>query len=194
VVSKWIGETEKNLDELFAAAGAGNFVLFFDEADALFAKRGEVSDSHDRYANVETSYLLQRLERYEGVVILATNYEKNIDDAFMRRIHVRIDFVLPDEPARLAIWRHHTSQGPRLAADVDLALFAKRFELPGAAILNAIVDAAFLAASRADLDATAEIDLASLVRGVAREMRKMGRLVTPGQFGEWFALVDDAER
>ena len=104
VVSKYIGETEKNLEEVFDAAGAGNIVLFFDEADALFGKRSEVNDAHDRYANIEVSYLLQRLERYDGLVVLATNFERNIDDAFLRRIHTRIEFPLPSEPERKAIW------------------------------------------------------------------------------------------
>ena len=184
VVSKWIGETEKNLDELFAAAGAGNFVLFFDEADALFAKRGAVNDSHDRYANVETSYLLQRLERYDGVVIMATNYEKNIDEAFMRRIHVRVDFAMPDAAARRDIWRRHTSSVIGLGDGIDFAWLAERFEIPGAAIKNATVDAAFLAAAD-----DAKVEMSYLVRGVARELRKLGRLITREQFGEWFDTV-----
>jgi hypothetical protein len=181
VVSKYIGETEKNLDELFDAAGMGNFVLFFDEADALFAKRGEVSDAHDRYANIETSYLLQRLERYDGVVVLATNYEKNIDQAFMRRIHVRIDFAVPTEAERLLIWQHHSKSGAPLGDDVDLAWLAKQFDLTGAAIRNAVIDAAFLAAAEGT-----PIGMSALVRGVARELRKLGRLVTATPFGEWF--------
>ena len=181
VVSKYIGETEKNLDGLFDAAGTGNFVLFFDEADSLFGKRGEVSDATDRYANIETSYLLQRLEKYDGVVVMATNFEKNIDPAFLRRIHVRVDFAAPTEPERLLIWQRHSRAGVQLSEDVDFAWLAKRFDIPGAAIRNAIVDAAFLAAA---LDSP--IDMASLVRGVARELRKLGRLVTRETFGSWF--------
>ncbi len=181
VVSKYIGETEKNLDGLFDAAGTGNFILFFDEADSLFGKRGEVSDATDRYANIETSYLLQRLERYDGVVVMATNFEKNIDPAFMRRIHVRVDFALPTEPERLLIWRRHSSAGAQVSDDVDFAWLAKRFDIPGAAIRNAILDAAFLAAA----DDT-PIEMSSLVRGVARELRKLGRLVTREAFGTWF--------
>ncbi len=185
VVSKWVGETEKNLDELFEAAGAGNLVLFFDEADALFSKRSDVSDAHDRYANLETSYLLQRLETYDGVVIMATNYEKNIDQAFMRRIHVRVDFALPDERERLAIWQRHIRADAPVADDVDLGWLAARFELPGAAIRNAIVDGAFLTAA-ADRPS---IDMCSLVRGVARELRKLGRLVRREDFAEWYPAV-----
>ncbi len=95
VVSKYIGETEKNLEQVFDAASAGNLVLFFDEADALFGKRSEVKDARDRYANIEVSYLLQRLESYDGLVVMATNFEKNIDDAFLRRIHARVEFAMP---------------------------------------------------------------------------------------------------
>ena len=105
VVSKYIGETEKNLSRIFDAAGAGDLVLFFDEADALFGKRTEVSDAHDRYANIEVSYLLQRLERYDGLVVMATNLQRNIDPAFLRRISVAVDFPLPEEPQRRDIWR-----------------------------------------------------------------------------------------
>jgi SpoVK/Ycf46/Vps4 family AAA+-type ATPase len=181
VVSKYIGETEKNLDELFDAAGMGNFVLFFDEADALFAKRGDVSDAHDRYANLETSYLLQRLERYDGIVILATNFEKNIDHAFMRRIHVRIDFPIPTEVERRALWEQHLRSEAPIDSDVDLAWLAKQFELSGGAIRNAVIDAAFLAAA----DDTS-IGMPHLVRGVARELQKLGRLVTSNSFGPWF--------
>src|SRR5690606_5281888 len=103
IVSKYIGETEKNLEQVFEAAGTGNLLLFFDEADALFGKRSEVRDARDRYANVETSYLLQRLEVYDGLVVMATNFEKNIDDAFLRRIHTRIEFTLPGAAERQAI-------------------------------------------------------------------------------------------
>jgi SpoVK/Ycf46/Vps4 family AAA+-type ATPase len=180
VVSKWLGETEKNLDALFDAAGTGNFLLFFDEADALFGKRGEVDSAQDKYANVETSYLLQRLERYDGVVVMATNYEKNIDTAFMRRIHVRIDFAMPTRDERLRIWQGNTAPG-RLDDDVDLEWLADRFELSGAAIRNAVIDAAFLAATD-----DAPIGMSALVRGIALELRKLGRLVLPEEFGEWF--------
>jgi AAA+ superfamily predicted ATPase len=185
VVSKYVGETEKNLDELFEAAGIGNFVLFFDEADTLLAKRGEVSDAHDRYANLETNYLLQRLERYDGIVILATNFEKNIDQAFMRRIHVRIEFPIPTEAERRALWRQHLSPEAPVGADVDLDWLAKQFELSGGAIRNAAIDAAFLAAAE-----NTEIGMPHLVRGVAREMHKLGRLVTRAGFDPWFDVVD----
>lgn len=186
-VSKWVGETEKNLDELFAAAGAGNFVLFFDEADSIFAKRGAVNDSNDRWANLGTSYLLQRLESYDGLVVLATNYEQNIDTAFLRRIHVRIDFAMPDVDARREIWQRHLRSRVGLGDDVDVGWLATRFEIPGAAIKNIAVDAAFLAAA-----ADEGMQMSHLVRAAAREMRKLGRLVTAGEFGEWFDVAATA--
>jgi ATP-dependent 26S proteasome regulatory subunit len=177
VVSKYIGETEKNLDQIFDAAKAGNVVLFFDEADSLFGKRSEVKDARDRYANIEVSYLLQRLEAYDGVVTLATNFEKNIDEAFLRRIHVRIEFAIPDEAERKTIWEHNLPTGAPVAADVDLGFLAQRFELSGGSIRNAALHAAFLAASGDGI-----IDMASLVGGVAREYMKLGRLIRPADF------------
>ncbi|HQZ36530.1 MAG TPA: ATP-binding protein [Ilumatobacteraceae bacterium] len=179
VVSKFIGETEKNLDEVFAAAGAGNLVLFFDEADALFGKRSEVKDAHDRYANLEVSYLLQRLERYDGVVVLATNFEKNIDDAFMRRIHARIDFTVPSSVQRREIWVQHLPDSAPLEDNIDLTGIAERFELSGGSIRNAAVTAAFIAADRGDAIGTTHILLA-----IQRELRKQGRLIKTSEFPE----------
>jgi AAA+ superfamily predicted ATPase len=181
VVSKYIGETEKNLDALFDAASLGNIVLFFDEADALFGKRSEISDAHDRYANVETSYLLQRLEQYDGIVVLATNYEKNIDRAFLRRVHVRVDFPMPGEPERQAIWERNLRPDAPYADDIDVPWLVERFDITGAAIRNAVVDAAFLAAAE-----DGPIHMRHLVRGVAREMHKLGRMVTAQVFGIWY--------
>lgn len=183
VVSKYIGETEKNLDEVFNAAGAGNLVLFFDEADSLFGKRSEVRDAHDRYANLEVSYLLQRLERYDGVVVLATNFEKNLDDAFVRRIHARIDFAVPSEAQRREIWVQHLPQSAPLALDVDADLdaLAHRFEMTGGSIRNAAVAGAFFAAQ-----AEQPIGLTHLLMGVERELRKQGRLIRRDEFPELF--------
>jgi ATP-dependent 26S proteasome regulatory subunit len=183
VVSKYIGETEKNLEEVFDAASAGNLVLFFDEADALFGKRSEVKDARDRYANIEVSYLLQRLERYEGLVVLATNFEKNLDEAFLRRIHARIDFILPGEAERLAIWQLNLPSGAPYE-ELDLASLAARFQLSGASIRNAAIHAAFLAAVSGT-----PISMEHLVRGIVRDFRKLGRLVKAAEFGEFFALL-----
>ena len=179
VVSKFIGETEKNLDEVFTAAGAGNLVLFFDEADALFGKRSEVKDAHDRYANLEVSYLLQRLERYDGVVVLATNFEKNIDDAFMRRIHARIDFVVPSQVQRREIWVQHLPASAPVDGDIDLTGIAERFELTGGSIRNAAVTAAFIAADRGEAIGTTHI-----LQAIQRELRKQGRLIKNSEFPE----------
>jgi hypothetical protein len=144
VVSKYIGETEKNLGAVFDAAEDSNAVLLFDEADALFGKRSQVSDAHDRYANVEVNYLLQRVEAFDGVVILTTNFEANIDAAFQRRINHSVDFPLPDEAARRAIWeRIFPAETPVDGLDYG---FLSSFELTGGAIKNVAVTAALLAA------------------------------------------------
>lgn len=172
VVSKYIGETEQRLDELFDAAGAGNAVLFFDEADALFGKRSEVRDARDRYANIEVSYLLQRLEAYDGVVILATNFEKNLDDAFLRRIHVRIEFVLPGVDERCSMWRQSFPATTPLADDIDVDQLADRFELSGGAIRNAALTAAFIAAA-----AESPVTMDAVTSAIAHEFRKQGRLI-----------------
>ncbi|HEY9468881.1 MAG TPA: ATP-binding protein, partial [Propionibacteriaceae bacterium] len=145
LVSKYIGETEKNLSQVFSAAEASPVVLFFDEADALLGKRSEVADAHDRYANIEVAYLLQRLERYSGVVVLATNLANNIDPAFLRRVHVAVEFPMPKPAERLRIWQRSipTSAPTR---DLDLQFLAERFELSGGAITNAASTGAFVAA------------------------------------------------
>jgi AAA+ superfamily predicted ATPase len=183
VVSKYIGETERNLEEIFEAASAGNLVLFFDEADALFGKRSEVKDARDRYANIEVSYLLQRLEAYDGVVILASNFEKNIDEAFVRRIHARVEFAVPKPAERRLIWKRNLPDtAPVVGVDVDD--LAERFELSGGSIRNAAVHAAFLAASEGSA-----ITMEHTVRGVGREYRKMGKLIKADDFGPFLPLV-----
>ncbi|MCU1670253.1 MAG: ATPase central domain protein [Blastococcus sp.] len=146
VVSKYIGETEKALARIFAAAEATSAVLFFDEADALFGKRTEVRDAHDRYANVEVSYLLQRLEEHDGVVVLATNLRKNIDEAFLRRLQFVVEFPLPDRDHRRLIWQRMFPAAAPLDPALDLDLLAERFELSGGSIRNVAVEAAFAAA------------------------------------------------
>jgi SpoVK/Ycf46/Vps4 family AAA+-type ATPase len=175
LVSKYIGETEQNLAKVFAAAEASPVVLFFDEADALLGKRSEVRDSHDRYANIEVAYLLQRLERYEGVVLLATNLAGNMDSAFARRIHVTVEFVLPDRDERRRIWERSLPATAPLASDVDLDRLAEFVDIPGGAISNAATAAAFLAAS-----SNQPISMAALVLAVKRELQKLGRLI-PGE-------------
>ncbi|GIJ43226.1 ATPase AAA [Virgisporangium aliadipatigenens] len=184
VVSKYIGETEKNLERIFGAAAAGDLVLFFDEADALFGKRSEVSDAHDRYANIEVAYLLQRLETYDGLVVLATNLQRNIDTAFLRRIAVAVDFTLPEEPERLAIWsRCFPSEAP--IEDLDLGFLARQFKVSGGIINNAALGAAFLAAE----DGT-PITMRHAVLAMKREFQKLGRLRTEAEFERYFDLVN----
>ncbi|MFD0524812.1 ATP-binding protein [Paractinoplanes durhamensis] len=183
VVSKYIGETEKNLERIFGAAAAGDLVLFFDEADALFGKRSEVSDAHDRYANIEVAYLLQRLETYDGLVVLATNLQRNIDPAFLRRISVAIDFVPPEEPERRQIWsRAFPSTAP--VSDLDLDFLARQFKITGGVISNAALGAAFLAAAE-----DSPITMRHAVLSVKREFQKMGRLRTEKEFDRYFDLV-----
>ena len=121
VVSKYIGETEKNLHQIFREAQSSSAILFFDEADALFGKRSEVKDAHDRYANIEISYLLQKMEEYDGIAILATNLRRNMDDAFVRRLRFIIEFPFPDEEYRERIWRVTFPREAPLASDVDFA-------------------------------------------------------------------------
>jgi AAA+ superfamily predicted ATPase len=184
LVSKWVGETEKNLSQVFAAAEASNVALFFDEADAIFGRRSEVSDAHDRYANIEVAYLLQRLERYEGLVVMATNLATNIDPAFLRRVHVSVDFPMPEEPERKRIWQRSLPTAAP-CRDLDLDLLAKLFKLSGGAIRNASLTAGFIAA-----DAGTPITMECMVEALQREMRKMGRLVTPAEFGPYAELVN----
>ncbi len=184
VVSKYIGETEKQLDRIFRQAQSSNAVLFFDEADALFGKRTEVKDAHDRYANVEVGYLLQKMEEYEGIVILATNYRRNMDDAFVRRMHHIVEFPMPDAECRERIWTGLLPADAPLAADVDFRFLARQFELPGGNIRNIVLAAAFLAAEE-----RAGIRMEHFILALARELQKMGRLPSRSDFREYFELI-----
>lgn len=166
LVSKWLGETEKNLAAAFDAAERTQAVLVLDEADALFATRTEVSDAHDRYANLETAYLLQRLERFEGLTILTTNLRTNIDPAFIRRLDYLVEFPLPDTAGRLRLWQHHLPEVCR-ADPVDLPGLSALYPVPGAWIRNACVDAAFAAAADAGLITTEHL-VAAMRRGYAK--------------------------
>lgn len=170
IVSKWIGETEKNLAAVFEAAERGQAALFFDEADALFGKRTEVIDAHDRYANLETAYLLTRLEQFEGLAILATNLRQNIDPAFLRRLEFVVDFEEPDREERHALWSCHLPPDAPLAADVNLYELASLYPVVGGVIRNAAVAAGFLAAAEG-----VPIDRRHLVHAIRREYVKGGR-------------------
>lgn len=170
MVSKWIGETEKNLEQAFLCAERTRAVLLFDEADALFAKRTEVSNSHDRYANLETAYLLTRLERFEGLAIMSTNLRGNIDPAFIRRMEFIIDYDEPGREERRLIWECHMPRHAPVAADVNFAELAAVFVVVGGAIRNAVVAAAFNAAA-----ADSAISRAHLMRALQREYQKQGK-------------------
>jgi len=184
IVSKYIGETEKNLDRIFGAADGSNAILFFDEADALFGKRSEVSDSHDRYANIEVAYLLQKMEGYAGAVILATNFRRNIDDAFVRRLDFVIDFPFPEVEDRKRIWRLLLPPEAPLADDLDIDFLATQFKLSGGSIRNCSLSAAFQAA-----DAEGVIGMRHLVRAVALEYGKQGRLTLEADFERFHGLI-----
>jgi hypothetical protein len=173
VVSKFIGETEKHLSRIFDEAATSNAVLFFDEADALFGKRTQVRDAHDRYANLETSYLLQRLEDHDGVVVLATNLRKNMDEAFVRRLHATVEFPVPAAADRLRIWRQVWPAATPRAAGLDLEALAREVDLPGGNIRNIAVAAAFLAASDGEV-----VTMEHLRSATRREYQKMGKVVT----------------
>jgi SpoVK/Ycf46/Vps4 family AAA+-type ATPase len=177
VVSKYIGETEKNLDRIFTEATTGNAILFFDEADALFGKRSEVKDAHDRYANIETGYLLQKMEEYEGIAILATNLRGNMDEAFVRRIHFIVEFPFPQEQERLAIWQKIWPEDVPRGELLDLELIARRFEIAGGNIRNIAIAAAFLAAGEGG-----GVAMTHLMQATRREYKKIGKIVGDGDF------------
>jgi AAA+ superfamily predicted ATPase len=173
VVSKYIGETEKNLAKVFDQAEHRDWILFFDEADALFGKRSDIQDGHDRYANQETAFLLQRLECFDGIAILASNWKDNLDEAFARRFEAMIYFPMPRPEERLKLWQQGFSSRARLADDIDLNKIAKDHELAGGAILNAIRYASLQA-----LDRDSEIImLDELLKGIRKEYAKTGKSV-----------------
>ncbi|NIE58655.1 MULTISPECIES: ATP-binding protein [unclassified Burkholderia] len=170
IVSKYIGDTEKNLDHVFSVAEHSNAILFFDEADTLFGKRSEVKDSHDRYANIEVGYLLQKMEEYEGIAILATNARHHLDDAFVRRMQVIIEFPFPEEAERRRVWQTVFPRETPLGDDVDFAALARTVRLAGGNIKSIACAAAFYAAA----DGGA-IHMPHLMKASRREYQKLGR-------------------
>jgi DNA polymerase III delta prime subunit len=170
VVSKYIGETEKNLHQIFLEAETGHAILFFDEADALFGKRSEVKDAHDRYANIEVGYLLQKMEEYEGVAILATNLSQHIDEAFLRRMHFIVEFPFPDHEYRRQIWQVIFPREAPLAREVDFEALAREIKLAGGNIRNIALAAAFYAAGNGRV-----IQMPHLWQAARREHQKLGR-------------------
>ncbi len=190
VVSKYVGETEKNLERILTAAEDSDAVLLFDEADALFGKRTEVKDAHDRYANIETAFLLQRLDTFDGVVLLATNLAANLDEAFSRRIQFHVEFPMPDEPARVALWRTAIPAQAPVGDDLDPGFLAAMFPMSGGDVRSAAVMAAFLAAAE-----DAPIGMAHVVRALARQRRQQGKVPSASEFRQYLrvALEDGAD-
>jgi vesicle-fusing ATPase len=185
VVNKYIGETEKNLRRLFDAADASDVILFFDEADALFGKRTEVKDAHDRYANLEISYLLERMERFKGLAILATNRKKDLDEAFIRRLRFVVEFPLPGAAERARIWRAMVPEGVD-ATEVDVEFLAQKFPLAGGHIRAIVFQACLQSASEG---APRRLTMTALVRAVQREYDKLERANSLDQFGPYAELV-----
>jgi hypothetical protein len=173
IISKYIGETAKNLDAVFAEARSSNVILFFDEADALFAKRTDVKDSNDRHANSESAYLLQKVEEYPGVSILATNLMHNFDEAFRRRINYMVNIGMPSPEQRLRLWQQMVPPGAPLAEGVDLQTLARELEFSGSVIKSASVQAAFYAAD--ENGAAGQVEMRHYIRAVRLELQKLGK-------------------
>lgn len=187
MVSKYVGETEKNLASVFHEAEISNAILFFDEADSLFGARTEVKSSNDRYANLETSYLLQRLEEYEGMTVLATNYLKNIDEAFMRRMKYIIQFQFPDAATRQRIWRVTMPDAAPVSSDLDYEFLGENLELAGGSIKNIVVYAAFMAADR-----HCEIGMGEILRAARYEMQKAGKILLGKDLKHYGYLLEES--
>jgi SpoVK/Ycf46/Vps4 family AAA+-type ATPase len=184
VVDKYVGETEKNLERIFSEADGVNAVLLFDEADAIFGKRSEVKDANDRYANIEVAYLLQRMETFDGIAVLATNLRANVDEAFARRLDLIVDFPTPDPDLRRILWEKSLPESVPRGEDIDLDFLARSFELSGGNIRSVATTAAYAAA-----DSGRPVGMLDLVRAVQQEYRKLGRLIVPGEFGSYYPLV-----
>jgi SpoVK/Ycf46/Vps4 family AAA+-type ATPase len=184
MVSKYIGETEKNLSAIFQEAAQSNAILFFDEADAIFGKRSEVKDAHDRYANIEVNYLLQKMEEYEGITILASNFPKNFDDAFTRRLRFIVGFPFPEEVYRHRMWKTMFPSDAPLGKDIDFEFLGRKLKITGGNIKNIALNAAFLAAANAGV-----IGMKHIIRSTKREFQKMGRLCVKADFEQYFDWV-----
>ncbi|MEX2284907.1 MAG: AAA family ATPase [Gemmatimonadota bacterium] len=192
LISKFIGETEKNLEQVFQDAESSHAILFFDEADAVFGKRSEVRDAHDQYANQQVNYLLQRVEAYDGVIILATNMRQNMDEAFLRRLSVVVELPFPDDEARADIWRRIWPAGIQVDPTIDFADLARRFRVAGGSIRNAAIDSAYRAVARATSQGPIYIERSDIILAIGREYQKLGRPVTRAEFRDDYPLVIDA--
>jgi ATPase family associated with various cellular activities (AAA) len=191
VVNKYIGETEKNLKKLFDLADSSDTILFFDEADALFGKRTEVKDAHDRYANLEISYLLERMERFKGLAILATNRKKDLDEAFLRRLRYIVDFPLPDIPERRRIWQQ--SIPPKVdGSALDLDFFARQFPLAGGHIRSIVFNACLQTANGGEDSPSPRLGMEQVAMAVKREYDKLNRTVSLEQFGPYAKFITGA--
>lgn len=188
VVSKYIGETEKNLSRIFDEAENNNAILFFDEADAIMGKRSEVKDAHDRYSNIETAYLLQRMEEYSGISLLATNFRQNIDTAFVRRIRYIVEFPFPDPKMRKRIWEKIWGCNVPLSSSIDFDFIAYQFELSGGNIRNIALNSSFLAAEQ-----NSSVAMQHILHAIRRELQKMGKVCVDKDFGKYQNLTADAE-
>lgn len=184
IVDKYIGETQKRLEEVFTRAEKSNMILFFDEADAIMGKRNEVKDSHDKYANTEIAYILQRMEEYDGIVILATNYLQNIDSAFMRRIRYVVSFEIPDEETRKEIWHSAFAEGVPLSEDLDFEYLSKQFEFAGGQIKNIVLNATFYAASE-----NQPVSMRHMVHAISLDLMKDKNLTFIAELGEYAYLA-----
>ncbi len=180
IFSKYVGETEKNLAQIFNEASKTNVILFFDEADALFSKRTEVSDSHDKYSNAETSYLLQKIEEYNGITILATNLFRNFDNAFIRRLTYVVRMDNPNVDTRERLWQNVLPESVKMEKGIDFAFLAERFELSGSNIKSIMLSAAYMAGARDSVLSAADIVLA-----MKYEFDKLGKIIDPSEFGKY---------
>jgi hypothetical protein len=197
VVNKYIGETEKNLKRLFDAADVSDSILFFDEADALFGKRTEVKDAHDRYANLEISYLLERMERFKGLAILATNRKKDLDEAFLRRLRYIVDFPMPDIPERYRLWQQVIPEKVD-ATDLDFEFLSRQFSLAGGHIRSIVFNACLQTANQVGEGedrngARPKLTMARVITAVKREYDKLNRSVSLEQFGRYASVLEGAE-
>jgi len=191
VVNKYIGETEKNLKRLFDAADISDIILFFDEADALFGRRTEVKDAHDRYANLEISYLLERMERFKGLAILATNRKKDLDEAFLRRLRYIIDFPLPEKEQRKRIW-HQVIPNTVDSSRLDLEFLAKQFQLTGGHIRSIVFNACLQSADSGQDGG--QLTMEHVIIAVKREYDKLNRSISLEQFGDYAGIIKELEK
>jgi AAA+ superfamily predicted ATPase len=186
VISRWVGETEKNLREIFDAAEGGTAVILFDEADALFGSRGDVKQAQDRFANQEVSFLLQRLEVFEGCAVLTTNLQENIDEAFLRRFGAVIEFPMPGVNERRELWTRAMPKHAPRSDDLDIDILSEQFVLAGGNIVNSAINACIIASARKE-----PVGMSHAVEAIARELVKMGKQVSRVHFGDYYQFVRD---